>query len=97
MKTNVSQNFSNEFSKKLHLAEFDYYDGNEFITMNIVDINTDSNKITIAKTRLGKISVATFDLMQTLGKKQYYFEYGELIPEAIFISDFAIKKGVYAI
>lgn len=97
MKTYVSQNFSNEFKKNLYLAEFDYFDGDVFITMNIIDINTDSNKITIAKTRQGKISVETFDLKQTLGQKQYYFEYGEIFPDTIFINDFTITKGVYAI
>lgn len=64
--------------------------------MNIIDVNTDTNKITLALTKLGKISVKTFDLMQTLNQKQYYFEYGDILPDNIFINDFTITKGVYA-
>ncbi len=39
---------SDEFRKRLYLSEFEFFDGDEFITFNIVDINTDRNQITVA-------------------------------------------------
>lgn len=54
---------SDDFRKKLYLSEFEFFDGDEFITFNIVDINTDRNLITVAVTNQGKISVITYDLL----------------------------------
>lgn len=85
-------------NKEFYLSEYELFDGDDFITFNIVDINFDTNKITVAVTNRGKISVTTYDLLTTLGKGQYYFEYGQLaFPEAIFINDFVQTQGVYAI
>jgi hypothetical protein len=65
---------SDEFRKRYYLYEFQFYDGEEFITFNIVDINTERNEITVAVTDRGKISVITYDLL-TDGNR-FYFEYG---------------------
>ncbi len=90
MKTKVFQNFSTEdVRKSLLMAEYDFFDGDDFITFNIVDINFDSNKITVAISNRGRISVDTFDLKQTCGKQLYFFEYGSPVPEVIYINDFS--------
>lgn len=95
MENKVLQTKANEqLRKKLYLAEYDYFDGENYITFNIIDINYMTKKITVAISNLGKITVETFDLKQTSGKKLYFFEYGYVIPEVIFIDDFRIAKEV---
>ena len=77
---------SDEFRKRLYLSEFEFYDGDEFITFNIVDINTDRNQITVAVTNQGKISVITYDLLTDEDGK-LYFEYGHFY-EKVAVDDF---------
>ena len=77
---------SDEFRKKLYLSEFEFFDGEYFITLNIVDINTDRKQITVAVTNVGKISVITYDLM-TDDKGKLYFEYGQFY-EKVAVDDF---------
>ena len=48
--------------KQYQLSEFQFYDGEEFITFNLIDINTEKKEITVAVTDRGRISVHTFDL-----------------------------------
>ena len=62
--------------KKYYLNEFEYYDGECFITFNIVGIDTTRNEITVAVSNQGKISVCTFDL-KTDGER-FFFEYGPM-------------------
>ena len=47
--------------KQYQLSEFQFYDGEEFITFNLIDINTEKKEITVAVTDRGHISVRTFD------------------------------------
>ena len=49
--------------KRYYLSEFELYDGEEFITFNIVGIDAAKNEIRIAVTNRGKISVITYDLL----------------------------------
>lgn len=63
-----------DFRKKYFLFEFEFYDGEAFITFNIVDINTERKEITVAVTDRGKISVITYALL--LDGNRLYFEYG---------------------
>lgn len=77
---------SDEFRKKLYLSEFEFFDGEYFITLNIVDINTDRKQITVAVTNVGKISVITYDLM-TDDEGKLYFEYGQFY-EKVAVDDF---------
>ncbi|MDD3832243.1 MAG: hypothetical protein PHW00_06300 [Clostridia bacterium] len=77
---------SDEFRKKLYLSKFEFFDGDEFITFNIVDVNTDRNQITVAVTNQGKISVITYDLI-TDDDGKLYFEYGHFY-ERVAIDDF---------
>ena len=71
--------------KQYQLSEFQLYDGEAFITFNLIDINTEKKEITVAITNRGKISVRTFDLLEDCGR--YYFEYGVNYTE-INIKDF---------
>ena len=64
---------SDELGKKYYLSEFKLYDGEEFVTFNIVDINSEKKEITVAVTDRGKISVITYELL-TDGDR-FYFEY----------------------
>lgn len=61
--------------KRYYLSEFELYDGEEFITFNIVGIDAAKNEIQIAVTNRGKISVITYDLL-TDKNGRLYFEYG---------------------
>ena len=36
--------------KQYQLSEFQFYDGEEFITFNLIDINTEKKEITVAVT-----------------------------------------------
>ena len=75
----------NSAQKKYYLSEFELYDGDCFVTFNIVDLNPSKNEITVAVTKEGKISVITFDLR--LDKSGLYFEYGPYY-EKISLDDF---------
>ena len=57
MKTKVS-NFT-EF-RAYYLSEFELYDGEAFITFNIVGIDLDRNEVQVAVSDRGKISVVTY-------------------------------------
>ena len=59
---------------KFYMHEFQYYDGECFVTFNIVDLNELKGEIQVAITRQGKISVVTYPLLSD--EKGYYFEYG---------------------
>ena len=60
MKTKVS-NFT-EF-RAYYLSEFELYDGEAFITFNIVGIDLDRNEVQVAVTDRGRIGVVTYDLL----------------------------------
>lgn len=49
--------------RKYYLSEFELYDGEEFITFNIVGIDTVTKEIQLAVTDCGKISVITYVLL----------------------------------
>lgn len=84
MTNEVSQNY-----RRYYLSEFELYDNNHFITFNIVDINTDKNKITVAITNEGKISVCTYDLCRD--GERFFFEYG-LYGKQISVEDFDLQE-----
>ena len=83
MKTKVS-NFT-EF-RKYYLSEFELYDGEAFITFNIVGIDLDRNEVQVAVTDRGRISVVTYDLL-TDKNDRLYFEYG-VIFERVYLDEF---------
>ena len=80
MENQVSQNY-----RRYYLSEFSLYDGDHFVTFNIVDINTERQEITVAITNEGRISVCSFDLKVDDGR--LFFEYG-LYCEKIAVDDF---------
>ena len=73
-------------TKKYYLKEFEYFDGESFITFNIVSINFERKTIEVAVTDRGKISVIEYDLHQD-GKGDFYFEFGPSY-ERIAVDDF---------
>ena len=72
--------------RKYYLSEFQLYDGEVYVTFNIVAINTDKNEITVAISNRGRISVTTYDLL-TDNDGSFYFEYG-VAYEKINVNDF---------
>ena len=70
---NKVQGFDN--FNKYYLKEFEYFDGEAYITFNIVGINFDNKTIEVAVTNRGKISVIEYDLIQDCNG-DFYFEYG---------------------
>jgi len=61
---------------RFYLKEFQFYDGEAFVTFNIVDINTERMEITVAVTDRGRISLMTYELKSDC--QGLYFEYGSL-------------------
>ena len=61
--------------RKYYLSEFQLYDGEVYVTFNIVAIDTNKNEITVAISNRGRISVTTYDLL-TDSNGFLYFEYG---------------------
>lgn len=66
--------------------QYDFYDGECFITFDVIEVNFDSNEITIAVTNRGRISVLAYDLL-TDRQSNVYFEYG-IGFEKIYLNEF---------
>lgn len=58
------------------MYELDYFDGYDFTTFNIIEIDCERKRITVAVTYIGKISVMTYELYED--ENGLYFEYGPL-------------------
>lgn len=69
---------------KFYLKEFQFFDGENTVIFNIVAV--EENKITIAVTKCGKISVSDYDLFTD--ENGLYFEYGIAGQKHIHIDDF---------
>ena len=68
-----------------YLKQYDYFDGEEFITFNIVYIDLDKKLIQVAVSNRGKISVVEYDLH---GENcNLFFYYGQTL-EKIKINEF---------
>lgn len=72
--------------RRYYLSEFELFDGEEFITFNIVGIDTVKNEITVAVTDRGKISVISYQLLSDKTDR-LYFEYG-VCYEKVRVDDF---------
>ena len=83
MKTDVSK-FS-EF-RKYYLSEFEWFDGDDFVTFNIIGYSTNQSEILVAVTDRGKISLVTYDILTDKTGRRY-FEYGCMF-DRIYIDDF---------
>ena len=69
-----------------YLAEFDFFDGDDFVTFNIIGYSLDRSEILVAVTDRGKISLVTYDILTDKTGRRY-FEYG-----CIFTSTTSAKK-----
>ncbi len=65
--------------------EYRFYDGECFVTFNMLEVNTDKNNITVAISKQGKITVIDYPLLEE--ENGLYFEYGVEFKK-IFIEDF---------
>lgn len=83
MKNQVSQ--FTEF-RKYYLSEFELYDGECFITFNLVGVDLDRNELQVAVSDRGRISIVTYALM-TDKNGRLYFEYGVMF-ERMYLDDF---------
>ena len=71
------------------MSEYEVFNGDHYITFNIVDINTERQEITVAVSNEGKISVCSFDLKSD--GRRLFFEYG-IYREKIAVNDFEIRE-----
>ncbi len=60
MKNRVSR--FTEF-RKYYLSEFEWFDGEDYITFNLTDVDLEKGEVQVAVTDRGRISVVTYDLM----------------------------------
>ena len=69
-----------------YLAEFDFFDGDDFVTFNIIGYSLDQSEILVAVTDRGKISLITYNV-QTDKTGRRYFAY-DCMFDRIYIDDF---------
>ena len=73
------------------MFEYDFFDGDHFITFDIVEIDDDNQTITVAISNQGRITHDTFNLLEDAALKDIcenrYFEFG-LYQDKIYINDF---------
>ena len=67
------------------MKEYKHFDGENYITFDIVDINDNETEVYVAVTNLGKISLVTYQLWED--KDGLYFLYGPCEDE-IYLNDF---------
>ena len=72
--------------RKCYLSEYALYDGEAFITFNIVGIDLARNEIQAAVTDRGRMGMVTYDLL-TDKHGRLYFEYGVMF-ERVYLDDF---------
>ena len=60
-----------------YLNEFDLFDGENFITFNLVYVDIGRNTVTVAITDAGKIILSDYELCEDCSGNPY-FEYGSL-------------------
>lgn len=64
------------------MFEYDYFDGDHFITFDIIEVDEDNGKITLAISNQGRITQDTFDLLEDdemdeeMTNDIRYFEFG---------------------
>ena len=46
------------------MAEYKHFDGEDFITFNIISLDFDKNEITVAITNRGKITVSSYEILK---------------------------------
>lgn len=77
------------------MFEYDYFDGDHFITFDIIEVDEDNGKITLAISNQGRITQDTFDLFEDdeideeMTNDIRYFEFG-LYADKIYLNQFEI-------
>ena len=71
---------------RFYLREFQFFDGEDTVVFNIVAFYEGRDKITVAVTKNGKITVTDYDLLSD--ENGFYFEYGVSGQDHIHIDDF---------
>ena len=56
------------------MPENDYFNGENFITFDLIEIDDEKREVTVAVSDMGRISVRTFNL--SFDGNRRYFEYG---------------------
>ncbi len=75
------------------MFEYDYFDGDHFITFDIIDVDEENGKITLAISNQGRITQDTFDLLEDdemdeeMTNDIRYFEFG-LYADKIYLNQF---------
>lgn len=72
--------------KEYYLNEFNLFDGENFITFNLVYLDTEKHYVAVAITDMGKITLSDYELYEDSDGK-LYFEYGSQYTK-IYIKDF---------
>ena len=67
--------------RKYYLSEYELYDDEYFITLNLVGVDLDRSELQVAVSDRGRISVITYDLMADKNGR-LYFEYGVMFERA---------------
>ena len=68
------------------MAEYKHFDGEDFVTFDLLSVNADKREAEVAITNRGKITVTTFELM-TDEAGALYFEYGCMY-DRIYLNEF---------
>ena len=68
------------------MAEYKHFDGEDFVTFDILSVNAEKQEVEVAITNRGKITVTTFEILtDEIG--ELYFEYGCMY-DRIYLNDF---------
>ena len=59
-------------AERSYLAEFDFFDGDDFVTFNIIGYSLDQSEILVAVTDRGKISLVTYDILTDKNGRQSF-------------------------
>ena len=68
------------------MAEYKHFDGEDFVTFDILAVNAEKQEVEVAITNRGRITVTTFDLL-TDESGALYFEFGCMY-DRIYLSEF---------
>ena len=66
------------------MPEYDYFNGENFITFDLLEVDDNKREVVVAVSDTGKISVRTFDLLFDGNRR--YFEYGCLHTKIYILS-----------
>lgn len=72
------------------MFEYEYFNGENFIIFDIIEVNEDKNQVAVAISNEGKIVEETFDLLKDKEDRQY-FKYGLYI-DKIYIDEFTYEE-----